>query len=465
MIAKKIKKFISFILIINFIVSPSTLVFAKDKDMTNMGGAKIECRVCSANINWWDNFSDPYLKDYIYTALAKNHELRQAALRTEEYRQMVREQMSYEFPQLMFSPTFARIKTAKNQLFDVETAAIRTNVYVLPLFANYEADIFLKNHDKTKSKKKEYEAVQYEEKAADIAMAADVASLYVNIIKLDKVIVTQEKINKIREQIWLLTKDRHLAGLASVYDVTYSDKLHTQSQINLNDLKRQRSLLLHQFAVYIDECPYNADSLKRGKFDDFEYNGEIPECISSQVVVMRPDLMKAEADLKRAKIDVRIARKEFLPTIPIFGSAGYNSLLLKNVFNWENVFGLVGVVAMQKLFTGGQLTANLKKQKIRYEELFEAYKQADLTAIQEINDSLCMIKFDTKKDNDNMKKVRLEASNFKLIQERYNAGIISYLDMIQFQETLLSLQTEKDNSKAQRLVDYMTLYKATGASL
>lgn len=64
-----------------------------------------------------------------------------------------------------------------------------------------------------------------------------------------------------------------------------------------------------------------------------------------------------------------------------------------------------------------------------------------------------------------MKKVRLEASNFKLIQERYNAGIISYLDMIQFQETLLSLQTEKDNSKAQRLVDYMTLYKATGASL
>ena len=76
-----------------------------------------------------------------------------------------------------------------------------------------------------------------------------------------------------------------------------------------------------------------------------------------------------------------------------------------------------------------------------------------------------MIKFDTQKDNANMKKVKLETHNFKLIEERYKAGIISYLDMIQFQETLLSLQTEKDNSKAQRLVDYITLYKATGAAL
>ena len=64
-----------------------------------------------------------------------------------------------------------------------------------------------------------------------------------------------------------------------------------------------------------------------------------------------------------------------------------------------------------------------------------------------------------------MKKVMLVSLNFKLFVDRLKSGIISYLDMIQFQETLLSLQTEKDNSKAQRLVDYITLYKTTGAAL
>lgn len=459
-------------IIITLLFATQNTVFANLKELKHeklqKQNPKLSCssvydyRLSAININWWDNFTDEYLKDYIYTAIEKNHNLKKAALRTQEYRENIKLQMSHELPGLMLSPTFGRIKTSQNQIFDIQASEIRTNLYAIPLFASYEADIFLKNHDKTNSAKKEYEAQDYEEKAAAIAIAVDVASLYTNIIKLDKIIKTQEKINNIREEIWKLTKERHAAGLASVYDVTYSDRLHTQSQIELNDLKRQRSLLLNELAVYIDKAPCESASLKRGSFDKLEYKGKIPKCISSEVVSLRPDIMKAEANLQKAKIDVRIARKDFLPSIMIVGSTGYNSLLLEDLFNWENVFGLAAISAMQKLFTGGHLTANLRMKKLKYEQLFEEYKQADLTALQEINDAMCLIKYDTTKDNDNLKKVKLEQKNFSLVQERHREGIISYLEMIQFQETLLSLQTEKDNSKAQRLIDYMTLYKATG---
>lgn len=447
------------------IALPILLLFGVPVEFERVFATELQMRVSNINIEWWDNFSDPYLKKYIYTAISNNHEIKRAALKTEEYRQMIKISRSYEYPSVMFSPAFARIKTAQNQFFDIETATLRTNLYAIPLFVKYEADIFLKNHDKTKSAKKEFDAAAYEEKAADITISADVAALYINITKLDKVIKTQEKINNIRKEIFELTKERYKAGLASVYDVTYTDRLHTESQIELNDLKRQQKLYLHQLAVYIDKSPSCADKLPRGEFDKIEYTAKIPDCISSEAVVFRPDIMKAEADLEKAKIDIRIARKEFLPTVPIIGTVGYNSLLLKDLFNWENIFALIGVSAMQKVFTGGYLSANLKKKKYIYEQMFETYKQADLTAIQEINDALCMIKFDTAKDKNNLKKVRLETDNFNIIVERFKAGIISYLEMIQFQETLLSLQTEKDESKAQRLVDYITLYKATGAKL
>ena len=450
-----IKKLFLILLPLVILVVHQQIVFA----------SQLQTRLANININWWDNFSDPYLKIYIYKAICNNHEIKKAALKTEEYRQMIKISRSYEYPSVMLSPSFARIKTAQNQIFDIETATVRTNLYAIPLFAKYEADIFLKNHDKTGAAKKEFEMAKYEEKAADITISADVASLYINIIKLDKIIKTQEKINNIRKNIRDLTAQRHSAGLASVYDVTYTDKLHTESQIELNDLKRQQKLYLHQLAVYIDESPSCAENLPRGNFDNLEYKDKIPDCISSEAVIFRPDIMKAEANLEKAKIDIRVARKEFLPSIPIIATAGYNSLLLKDLFNWENIFALVGVSAMQKIFTGGYLNANLKKKKLVYEQIFEEYKQADLTAIQEINDALCMIKYDTQKDNDNMKKVKLESDNFKLVMYRYQEGIISYLEMIQFQETLLSLQTEKDNSKAQRLVDYITLYKATGTKV
>ena len=427
--------------------------------------SELQERSYTVNLCWWDNFSDPYLKNYIVTAIEKNHELKRQNYITKQYGQSIKTTRAREFPSLAFAPAFARIKTARQQLFDVETATLRTNNYALPLAAYYEADIFLKKHDKTNAAKKEYEAYKYKEKALDISLAGEVGAIYINIIKLDKTIKTQQKITDIRKNIKDLTNERYKMGLASLYDVTYTDKQHTQAQIDLNDLKKDRALLLHQLAVYTDSCPDSDDNFIRGMFDNIEYSAVIPASISSDIVIQRPDIMKAEAELAKAKIDVKIARKEFLPSVQILGIAGYNSLLLKNLFNWENIFALVGASAMQKIFTGGFLSANLKKKKLIYQELLETYKQTDLIALQEINDALCRIKHDSQKDKDNLKKVELESSNFNLMTQRYKEGIESYLTLLQYEENLLSLQIEKDNSKAQRLIDYITLYKATGAKL
>ena len=228
---------------------------------------------------------------------------------------------------------------------------------------------------------------------------------------------------------------------------------------------RNRNLLLHELAVYIDENPADAFQMKRGALNDLEYKKIVPQYINSEIILFRPDIMKAEADLKKAGLDVKIARKEFLPSIQILGIAGYNSLLLKRLFDWENIMALVGIGAFEKIYTGGYLMANLRIKKIKFEQIFEEYKQIDITALQEINDCLCRVKYDTQKDKNNLKKLNLEKKNIKLIYERLKAGIISYLDYIQYQETLLSLQIEKNNSKAQRLVDYISLYKSTGAKL
>ncbi len=439
------------------------------KEPLQTKSAKLQCNceqnLYAININWWDNFNDPYLKNYICQTIEKNHELKKAALKTEEYRQALRQIQSRELPTLTFSPTFARIKTARNEIGDIEFAQTRSNIYALPLVAKYEADIFLKNHDKTKSAKLEKQSWEYKEKASNILMASNVATVYINIIKLDKTIKSQESIVKIRKKVFELTKERNRAGLSSTYEVTSTDKLYTQAKIELNDYKRQRDILLHQLAVYTDTCPAMAENLKRGDFDKLEYKKIIPETISSEVISFRPDIMEAENNLKKAKIDIRIAQKEFLPTVQILGVAGYSSLLLERLFDWKNVIALVGAAAFEKIYTGGYNMATLRIKKVQFEELLENYKQTELNAFQEISDTLSYIEFDTQKDNDNIKKIFLEKKNLTLLQERLKAGIISYLDYIQFEERLLTLKTEQNNSKAQRLIDYITLYKVTGTKL
>ena len=194
--------------------------------------SELQERSYTVNLCWWDNFSDPYLKNYVVTAIEKNHELKRQNYITKQYGQSIKTTRAREFPSLAFAPAFARIKTARQQFFDVETATLRTNNYALPLAAYYEADIFLKNHDKTNVAKKEYEAYKYKEKALDISLAGEVGAIYINIIKLDKTIKTQQKITDIRKNIKDLTNERYKMGLASLYDVTYTDKQHTQAQID-----------------------------------------------------------------------------------------------------------------------------------------------------------------------------------------------------------------------------------------
>lgn len=422
-------------------------------------------RLSAVNIDWWDNFSDPYLKEYIFKTVQCNYDLKAASLKTKEYCQFVKNTRAAELPSVNLAGAYARLKTPSFDLNGLNFDSSGSNIFSVPLFVSYEGDIFLKNHDKTKSAKKQYEAAKYEEKATYISLVTSVATTYFNIINLDKVISLQEEIVKIRKEIFELTTERNKAGLASTYDVSSSDKLHTAAMIALNDLKKDRQVYLHQLAVLIGESPVNSGCIQRSDFDDVDYKGHIPNCISSQVVVQRPDMMKAEADLERAKIDIRVARKEFLPTLPILGAVGYTSLDLSKLFNWKSTFGLIGVGLVQNLFAGGRKFANLNTKKIQYEELFNAYKQADLQAIQEINDSLCKIKFDTQKDKDNQRKYDLEAQNFQLIKYRYEEGIISYLEMIQYKENLLSLERDKCMSKTQRLIDYLSLYKAVGTDL
>ena len=470
------KKWINTLLIIliisnNIIVQEAFATNIKEikTEKLQKQSAQLKCsceyRLNAINIGWWENFSDPLLKDYINKAITENHSLKKTSLITEEYRENSKIALSKELPTLGLSPTFARIKTSQNQIADIKTAQSRTNIYAIPVIANYEVDIFLKNHDKTKAVKEEKNAYEYKEKAENIVLAAEVAIIYINIIKLDKLIKTQEKIVQTRKDIFDLTKEKNKAGLASTYDVSYTDKQHTQSMIELNDLKKEQNLCLHKFAVLINTPPCKAQLLPRGNYDDMEYTNKIPECISSEIIAQRPDIMQIEAQLKKAKLDIKSAKKELLPTIPIIGIVGYNSTLLKRVFDWDNILALIGISAFQKLYTGGLYMANLRINKLKFEQLLEEYKQKDLTAMQEINDVLCMIKYDTNKDNEQIKKLKLEKSNLALLKAKYEAGIMSYLDYIQFEETLLSLQSEQDLSKAQKLIDYISLYKVTGAKI
>ena len=91
-----------------------------------------------------------------------------------------------------------------------------------------------------------------------------------------------------------------------------------------------------QLAVLTGTSSSEVQNLNRGDIDKFEYLKEIPQNIASDVIFARPDVMSAEANLEKAKIDIRVARKEFLPTFNITGLWIFNTIAPGAFFSWKS---------------------------------------------------------------------------------------------------------------------------------
>lgn len=415
-----------------------------------------EYRIDYVNTKWWENFQDEYLNEYILKAIENNHDLKIATLRVEQFHQIQRMQVANELPQLSagFAPALLKMPEATNTVGN----------WGFPIIMSYELDLFGKNRNKSQSAKKDWERAKIDERAAYIAISSAVGATYFNIVRADKLIELQEDIIKDRKEILELMTARNEVGLTSTADLVKANKAYVAATADLTDLEKMRATLLNNLAVLIGESPTNSSELNRKKYEE-SYLVNVPETISSEVIDQRPDYLAAEKMVQKAGLDVKIAKKEFLPSINLIGLAAFGSSAISQAFNWSNTFGLLGAGAMLDLFTGGRKVTSLKLKKNNYEQVLHNYYNTNLKAIQEVNDSLVSLKQDDKKYKTNLEVFNLEEKDFQFTEEKYKAGLISYLDLLQKRENLLSLNKLVVSNKLDCNIDYIGLYKATGTNL
>ena len=409
------------------------------------------------NLDWWQTFNDDYLTEYIIKAVQYNHDLKMASIAVDEYYQYTKIQFASELPMVGagFSP--ALVKSIGKTNWDW--------TFITPGIVNYEADIFLKNHDKTKSVKKTYEGAIQDERASYIAIASAVGTTYFNIVKLDELIKYQEKITDLRKNIYDLTWICNQEGTASMSDTVKANKLYVYGMSELPDLKKNRSKLLHQLAVLIGENPDDVENLPRKALSEIKFTGNLPKEISSEIIVNRPDYIKSELMLEKAGIDIRVAKKEFLPTINLTGVIGFTASDLGRMFNTKTALSALAAGMLLPVFTGGKRLANLRLKKSTYDRVLENYFKINQTAIQEINDALVVLKQDYSKLEQNQKHADLEEKDFELTKSRYEEGVISKRDYYQMEENLISIQKLVASNTSDCLINAIGLYKAAGSRI
>ncbi len=434
-----------------FVINPASAILEKNKEQ------KEQSILDYVNFDWWKRQNDPYLEKYISTAINKNYDIKTAALKIEQAKINVMATRAGQLPIVSFgaAPFLTKFPEQTNSQGSI----------ALPIIAQYELDIFGKNWDKTKSSKKLLQGAIYQTQASDIAIVALVGSTYYNIVKLDKVIEIQEKLTKDRKEIYDLMKISNQEGISSTSDLILSEKSYVLAQNDLIEYKKNRTNLLNALAVLIGDSPNNINEYKRISYDDLSNQIAVPKEISSEIIVNRPDYKSIEKQLESAGIDVRVAKKEFLPTINILGMLTFLAASSFGAMDWKNAFSILGASADLPLFTGFARIASLKLQKNKYEQLLTQYQKTNIASIQEVNDSLYNLKSDNEKLENNIKAYNIQDEDYKLSQAKYKTGVISKLDLLQQKEALLYMEQNVAASKLACYIDKIGLYKATGAKI
>ncbi len=405
------------------------------------------------NMEWWQGFNDELLNSYIIKAVENNKDLKMASLTIDEFYQNVVAQRSAQMPSINagFLPGYS------------DLGAGAADSYAFPIFASWELDIYGKNSNKTNSVRKVWESSILDERAAYISIASAVGSTYINIVKLDAQIDLQEDIVKLRKEIFEMMEISNKEGLVSTSDLVKANQSYVIGVTNLTEMKKNRTKLLHQLAVLTGDSPNNIEEYARADYKTLTFNGNIPESVASEIIMQRPDYLKAEKMLEKAGIDVKVARKECLPAINLGGLVLFNAQNIGSLFTTSNALWGLGGGILHPIFAGGRIKANLKSKKIAYEKSLRNYEKVNLTSMQEVNDTLVSINMDKEKLAKQKEVQNLEQKDFELTKLKYAEGVIAKLDLNQKEENLLNVNKMVYASEFDCMVDYISYYKAVGA--
>ncbi|MBQ8635741.1 TolC family protein [bacterium] len=421
----------------------------------------LKTNAAGINIDFFKRFNDPCFEAYILEALENNHDLKQTNHKVEQFRYEISNQFSKQLPELSVSSSYLGASVPGGD----PNILIKKNSYILPFRASYEPDLLLKNRDKTKSKKELYNAQLANQKSTYISLLCDVANAYINILLFDYLIEKQKEIVKDKEQNRDFNKNKYNFGVISFIDLNDIFSELNSQKILYDNLVKQQKTILYNFAALIGRSAYGIENIPRGKLKNFEYQEKIPNSISSDLIYFRPDLIEIENKLKSAKLDITVAKKDFLPSFNITGFLVFDTAGGGNFFSWDSSFAYLIAGLTQDIFKGGAKIANLKIKKAKYCELLEEYLQTDLNAIKEINNALNLIKQDTKAEYNSSNQVKLESENFLASIKKLKAGTMSKIEYLQNKNSLNQKEQLFAYTKATRLNDYINLYKAIGGQL
>ena len=245
-----------------------------------------------------------------------------------------------------------------------------------------------------------------------------------------------------------------------------SDESVAQAEVQLQSTEAQdtnvgilRSQYEHAIAMLVGQ-PASTFSIAAQPLKDAP--PPIPFGVPSQLLERRPDIAAAERLVAQANAQIGVARAAYFPTLTLTASGGFESSSIAEWFTWPSRFWSVGPSVAETLFDAGLRRATVEQYRATYDENVANYREAVLTAFQQVEDNLASLRVLSAELHQQDTAVQSAQRNLTLATDRYRLGIDPYLNVITAQTALLTNQETVVNLRMQQMTAGVQLVEALG---
>ena len=433
--------------------APPPLPVAAQYPETDPAGAH------AADIAWQAYFADARLQATIAQALASNRDMRIAALRVEEARAAYGIQRAEQFPTIALGASGSRARVPGDLSVTgrpMTSAQYQTGLNV----SAWELDFWGRVRSLKDSALQTLLASDEARRAVGVALVAQVANSYLSLRELDeRVALARATVDSRAESLRIFTR-RFEVGSISKLDLTQVETLLSQALSLSAQLEQARAVQAHALAQLVGGPVDLTPDTRR--FDDASVLQPLHAGLPSALLTQRPDLMAAEHQLRAAQANIGAARAAFFPTISLTAAYGTASAELSGLFDSGSGAWNFAPRLVLPIFDAGRIRANMDLAEVRRDVAVANYEKSVQGAFREVADALSNRRWLALQVDIGKTTLAAQSERARLAKLRYDNGAAPYLEVLDAQRDLLTVEQQLVQTRRALLSSQVSLYAALG---
>ncbi|MDG2522870.1 efflux transporter outer membrane subunit [Caulobacter segnis] len=406
--------------------------------------------------DWWRLFQAPALDALVAQALEANKDIAVASANLAQVRASLSEARAGRLPTTTAS---ASVRSVRQQV-QPGTPPFEADVYNAGFDMNYEVDIFGRVSRNIEAVRADRDAAQAALDATRLTVAAETARAFADACAANVQIEVANRTLGLQQETLGLTRSQFDNGRGTGLDVSRAATQVENTRATLPPLLAAKDAALFRLAVLTGQPPAQIPVSARDCTTIPQVASAIPVGDGAGLLVRRPDVRQAERRLAAATARIGVATAALYPQVTLGGNIGSTALKAGDLLD-DYTFSVGPLISWS--FPNILATrARIKQAGAAADAALATFEQANLVALQETETALSAYARELDRRSALRRGRDQSREALRLARMRYDAGVDSFLTVLDAQRTLASLEAQLAQSEAAVTTNQIVLFKALG---